>query len=270
MTTLNLEFSADEDGNSFLNSQYASYPFHICRTQYFEKDPQGMANIYIQSASGGIYQNESLTTNVVTHQHASCHITTQASTIVHSMPNGSSAQTINIEAKNHAYTEYISDPLILFPESELHTNINLTIDDNSTVIIIDGFITHNFGSSSTNFRQYNSNLSIYSSDNKLLMRDIYSVTPDILNPFSDVNFNGMGTITLITNKYPLDTLLNELQTELQSNSNIYGGASKMPNNTGLMIKFLFPKSNLFKETSIYYWKVIRQHLFGIMPITRKK
>ena len=270
MPNLSLEFSIDDNGKSFLNSQYASYPFHICRSQYMDSDPFGMANIYIQSASGGIYQNESLTTNIVANSDSNSHVTTQASTIVHSMPDGNSCHTINIEAKNNSYTEYFSDPLILFPESELNSNINLFIDKSSTAIIVDGFITHELSHTQEKFRKLNSNFSIYSHDNKLLVRDIYSVTPDNLNPFDKYKTVGMGTIVIASQKYSTDELLDELQKTLQANRNIYGGASKLPNSTGIIIKYLVPETSLLKESSLYYWKLIRKIIFGIDPIVRRK
>ena len=88
MSRLSLQFAKNIEGKTFLENQYASYPFHICRTQYYDNDPPGMANVYIQSASGGIYENESLTTEVIANSQSYSHITTQASTIVHGMPNG--------------------------------------------------------------------------------------------------------------------------------------------------------------------------------------
>lgn len=270
MSTLSLEFAADESGKSFLNAQYASYPYHICRAQYLKNDPTGMANIYIQSASGGIYQNETLTTNVIAHPKSSSHVTTQASTIVHSMPEGSSSQNINIEAKNDSYTEYYSDPLILFPQSELNSNIKLVIDKTSTAIIIDGFITHALDYNKVNFRQLNSNFSIYNPQNKLLVRDIYSVTPENLNPFGKIKFIGMGTITLVSSEHCNNELIEKIQRDLKSNTNIFGGATKLPNNAGLLIKFLIPEGYLLKEMSLYYWKMIRNSIFGIEPITRRK
>jgi len=270
MSTLSLEFSADEDGKSFINSQYASSPFHVCRAQYFKNDPKGMANIYIQSASGGIYQDEILTTNVVAHPNSNSHVTTQASTIVHSMPEGSSSQNINIEAKNNAYTEYYSDPLILFPQSELDSNIKMVIDKTSSAIVIDGFITHALDYNDVSFRKLNSNFSIYDTDNNLLVRDIYSVTPESLNPFGVKKYIGMGTITLVNFDHDNNALIELLQRELKANPNIFGGASKLPNNSGVLIKFLIPESHLLKETSLHYWKLIRNNIFGVEPITRRK
>ena len=270
MSTLSLEFSADNSGKSFLNSQFASYPFHICRAQYFKNDPHGMANIYIQSASGGIYQNEALTTNVIANANSSSHVTTQASTIVHSMPDGHSSQTVNITVKNQAYTEYFPDPLILFPQSELSAHTRLTIDKTSTAIVIDGFITHAPHGNQNHFRKLHSSFSIYDAADKLLARDNYSVTPENLNVFKNSKFIGMGTITVATQRYYCDEFVKLLQKDLKANTRLYAGVTALPNNAGILLKFLVPESHLLRESALYYWKLIRNNIFGIEPITRRK
>ena len=270
MTNLSLEFSVDNYGKSYLNSQFAAYPYHVCRAQYLDNDPDGMANVYIQSASGGIYQNDSLITNVTANANSNSHVTTQASTIVHSMPDGKSTQTVNIEAKDNSHTEYYSDPLILFPQSELNSTINLIIDNTSTAIIIDGFITHSLNEKDVRFRRLDSNFSIMTPDKQLLVRDVYTATPENLNPLKKFNFVGMGTLALVSQKYCDDELLETIQQDLLTNKDIYGGASKLPNNAGIIIKFLIEESNMLKESSLYYWKLIRSNIFGIEPVTRRK
>ena len=175
MSRLSLEFATSQNGKTYLEKQYASYPFHVCRAQYYENDPPGMANIYIQSASGGIYENESLATNVVANSNSYSHVTTQASTIVHGMPNGKAYQSVDINAINNSYTEYISDPLILFPESKLSSRINVFVDDTSTAVIADSFLLHFLKSDEHVFKQLNNSLQVYTEDNKLLVKDVYLI-----------------------------------------------------------------------------------------------
>src|SRR5437763_6374150 len=57
--SLALEFSRDPRGRTFLSRQYAAYPFHICRTQYLDARSE-LATVYIQSCSGGLYENDRL------------------------------------------------------------------------------------------------------------------------------------------------------------------------------------------------------------------
>ncbi len=269
MCRLSLEFSRNGDGKTYLENQYASYPFHICRTQYIEDDPLGMANIYIQSASGGIYENESLTTNIIANSRSYSHITTQASTLVHGMTNGEAQQTVNINAIEHAYTEYVSDPLILFPASKLNSKINIYSDETSTAIIADAFLLHFLNGEDHIFNQFNNYLNIYTDGNELLAKDIYIVNQkNFLNIKS--KYISMGTISIINRSTIKKDLLKTLQVSIQANNDIYGGATLLPNECGIIIKFLATDGDTLKKAILNSWIQIRESIVGIKPKTRRK
>lgn len=269
MTNLSLEFSRNADGKTFLANQYASYPFHICRTQYLENDPPGMANIYIQSASGGIYENESLTTNVVANADSFSHVTTQASTIVHGMTDGDAHQTVNINAKNSSYTEFVSDPLILFPTSKLSSTINVYADQTSTAIIADAFLLHFLNGKDKLFKQLKSYLQIHDENNQMLAKDVYIINPkNFLS--AEREYIGMGTISIINRSINTENILEKLQVTVKSNENIYGGATLLPNNCGIIIKFLAPDGDFLKKTITQLWMDIRESFIGTKPNIRRK
>ena len=269
MSRLSLEFTRNEDGKTYLQNQYASYPFHICRTQYFENDPPGMANIYIQSASGGIYENESLITNIIANSSSYSHVTTQASTIVHGMTDGEAHQIININAIEHAYTEYVSDPLILFPESKLSSKINVFADETSIAVIVDAFLLHFLKGEDQLFNQLNSYLNIYTDKNELLAKDVYLANPkNFLN--GKRNYIGMGTISIINRSNIKNNILEPLQISIAANNNIYGGATCLPNDCGIIMKFLAPDGDILKKTILQSWMQIRKSIVGIKPKARRK
>ena len=100
-------------GSSYLQRQYASYPFHVCRVHYHDKDHPGLATLYVQSCSGGIYEDDRLDLMLATARGAEAHVSTQAATVVHSMPSGSASQRVRIQCEGGSYLEYLPDPQIL-------------------------------------------------------------------------------------------------------------------------------------------------------------
>lgn len=269
MTNLSLEFAKNADGKTFIENQYASYPFHICRTQYFENDPPGMANIYIQSASGGIYENENLTTNVIANADSFSHVTTQASTIVHGMANGCAHQSVNVNATDNSYTEYISDPLILFPQSKLSSSINVLVDQTSTAVIADAFLLHFLNDEDKLFNQLKSYLQIYGENNQMLAKDVYIINPkNFLSAGRE--YIGMGTVSIINRSINCENILEILQETIKSNENIYGGVTLLPNQCGIIIKFLAPDGDFLKKTITQLWMDIRESLIGTKPNIRRK
>jgi urease accessory protein len=269
MSQLALQFENDPEGKTYLKKQFSAYPFHICRTQYFENDPYGMANIYIQSSSGGIYENEELSTNVIASAKTNSHITTQASTIVHSMPNGQAQQNIDIKVNDYAYTEYISDPLILFPQSNLRSNINIHIDETSTAVVADAFLLHFLNGENDLFRQFNSRLQVFSENNELLVKDVY-----LANPGNFIHkkqkYISMATISIINRSTLDEALLVALQRFIQTQDDVYGGATLLPNNCGIILKFLGVDGVALKKSMIQSWMIIRETIVDIKPIIRRK
>jgi urease accessory protein len=228
-----------------------------------------MATIYIQSASGGIYENEHLSTDVIATAQSNSHITTQASTIVHSMPNGMAHQNINIKASNHAYTEYISDPLILFPDSNLRSNINVNIDTTSTVVIADAFLLHFLDDKDTQFKQFNSSFCVWSENNDLLVKDVYLANSSNFY-HKQSRYISMGTLSIIKRSHLDESLLPELQLIMEKNQNIYGGATLLPNDCGIIIKFLAIDGIALKKAMIQCWMLIRESSVNITPTIRRK
>ena len=228
-----------------------------------------MANIYIQSASGGIYEDESLTTNIIANSNSYSHITTQASTIVHGMSNSGAHQTINVNAIQNAYTEYFSDPLILFPESSLNSKINVFIDKTSTAVIIDSFILHFLKGENQLFNKLNNSLNIYTDRKKLLAKDVYRMSPENF-VYKKFKYISMGTISIINHASDNKEILESLQISVLANKNIYGGATLLPNECGIIIKFLAPDGDTLKKALLQYWTQIRESLVGIKPNARKK
>ena len=269
MGKLTLEFSTSQDGQTYLKRQYASYPFHVCKVQYLENDPLGMANIYIQSASGGIYEDENLVTSVVADANSYSHITTQASTIVHGMPNGMAHQSVDIAVADNSYTEYMSDPLILFPESNFSSRINVFTDETSTAVLADSFLLHFLKNTKQIFKRLNTSLQVYTEDNELLAKDIYWMNSEnFLN--KQRPYIGMGTIFVINRSNSHQHLLESLQNCIQSNNGIYGGVSRLPNRCGLVIKFLAHDGDALKKTVQQIWITVRTSIVGIKPNIRKK
>ena len=269
MGNLQLEFSTSPGGKTYLKNQYAAYPFHICKAQYFENDPPGMANIYIQSASGGIYEDEALSTNVIAHSSSYSQVTTQASTIVHGMPHGMAHHSVDINVTSHSYTEYISDPLILFPESKLCSRINVFIDDTSTAVVADSFLLHFLSGDGRMFELLNSSLQINTEDAGLLTKDVYRVnSKNFLG--NNRSYIGMGTIYVINRADKHQHLLESLQSGMQVNKDFYGGVSYLPNHCGLLVKFLVKDGDVLKKTIQDSWIAIRQYIVGVKPNIRRK
>ncbi|MEY2823540.1 MAG: Urease accessory protein UreD 1, partial [Pseudomonadota bacterium] len=86
-----IQFVKRPDGATGVGRQLVGYPFHLGRPLKFSGDPIGMSSLYLQSCSGGIFEGDDLGLRFLAQAGTQAHLTSAASTIVHSMNDGREA-----------------------------------------------------------------------------------------------------------------------------------------------------------------------------------
>jgi len=71
--SIELVFARAPGRGSYVVRQYASYPFHVCRTHRFAGDLAGMVTLYLQSCAGGIFEHDRLHQAVAVETGAEAH-----------------------------------------------------------------------------------------------------------------------------------------------------------------------------------------------------
>ena len=91
------------------------HPFHMTVPFTVPGDPEDFLTLYLQSSSGGLYDNDKHELNVDLSKKSNFHLTTQASTIVHEAKrNKGCKQDLTFKIKEDSYLEYLPDPIILW------------------------------------------------------------------------------------------------------------------------------------------------------------
>ena len=189
---LSLTFSCDGGGRTYLDRQFASYPFHVCRPHYFPHDAPGMATLYLQSSAGGLYQEDAHDIEIAANDGACAHVTTQASTIVHSMERGGATLRTTIAVGPGCHVEAVPDALILFPDARLTTGLTVRVHESATAIVGESFLMHDPDASDPNtdigsFAAYKANTVVEDWDGarvaadrfRISARDVLAATPGI-------------------------------------------------------------------------------------------
>ncbi|RLL65223.1 urease accessory protein UreD [Paenirhodobacter hankyongi] len=130
------------DGRTFLGAQLTPHPFHITRPFALPGDPEGLASLYLQSSSGGLYGDDDLRLSVTLEPGARLHLTTQASSVVHAGRGGVARQSCRLRLGAGAHAEYLPDPLILFPGAAFCGALELDLAPGARAILCDSFLTH--------------------------------------------------------------------------------------------------------------------------------
>jgi urease accessory protein len=270
---LELEFAADADGRTFLQRQYASYPFHVCRVHYHDKDHPGLATLYVQSCSGGIYEDDRLDVTLATAQGAEAYVSTQAATVVHSMVSGSASQRMRIECAVGSYLEYLPDPQILFPGSRCRSEIAVRLSGNAIAVVSDSFLCHDPAGRNEMFSAYHSEIVVEDESGQPLAVDRLKIDGNAFAkscPGISGCYAAQGTMIVTGLDLSDSTVVGELQKIKLDRDEAVIGFSQLPNSAGVLVRVLAADGAALKLALHQAWCAARLACKGSTPVERRK
>jgi urease accessory protein len=260
-------------GRTYVRRQHISYPYHVCRALMFAGDPAGMATLYLQSCAGGIYRDDRLRERIVAEEGAAAHVTTQASTIVHSMDRGSARQDVLIEAAAGGIVEVLPDPFILFPQSRFASDVRIRAHESATVIVADSFICHDPAGGHAMFDRFQGDLRVEDLQGRLLMVDRVRVGGSMVaerRPGMTGGFATQGSLFVIQRQGAASALVEVLRNAVADMPQVYAGASALPNGCGAWLRVLAADGLALRAAMSAAWQAARQTLTGQTPAPRRK
>lgn len=270
-----LNFARPVGGRTILQRQFASYPFHICRGFHFDGDPQGMSTVYLQSLAGGIYEHDRLSLDFELSEDAAAHVTTQASTIVHSMTDGCARQNARIRLKPGTLLEYLPDPMILFPGARLASHLRMRLAPDTSAIVSDSFLAHDPQGKAGVFDRLTSEIRIEDEDGKLQVLDRFDVSG---TQYADLTSRiagpspAYGMFMVLQRELPpqLFRALGEALGPAGRDGAGFAGASELPNGSGAWAKLLCEDAVALRRIMDELWIAARMALRGTRPARRRK
>ena len=270
---LEIAFARDPSGRTYVRRQYAGYPYHLCRPLAFAGDPPGMATLYLQSCAGGIFREDRLQEHIVAEEVTAAHVTTQASTIVHSMDRGDARQQVLIEAAAGSLVEFLPDPFILFPHSRFASGLHIRTHESATVVVADSFICHDPTGAGTMFDRFEGALRVEDLQGRLLALDRFHTTGAILadrRPGVTGAFAAQGSLFVIRQQGASAPLVDALRTAVIDIADVYAGAAELPNRCGAWLRVMAADAIALRAAMTSAWQTLRETLTGQTPAPRRK
>jgi urease accessory protein len=266
---VNLQFACAPSGETFLVRRFVTYPFFLAAPFRLDRTPAGMLTTILQSVSGGIYERERLALSVTAGRNAQVHCTTQSATVVHSMPNeGEASQLVTLHAADGSFVEYLPDPLILFPEAKLRTALHVVVEEGAVAIFSEAFFSHDPETRSRPFHSLCSETLVHHTDGRLLCADRFNITGGEV-VLASSGYNAQGTVWIVTSRQH-EKLLVMLRKTLANVSGLYAGVSALPNNAGVVSRFLATDTVALSTGLHAAWVGARYVLAGEEPQSRRK
>lgn len=270
---LDLTFERSPSGQTFLDRQFASYPFHVCRAFYLDDAEPGMATVYTQSCSGGLYTQDRLISTISAGDGAQVHLTTQASTIVHRSTRGPAEQEMRITVEDGAYVEYLPDPVILLPDAHLISKVRVRAAASASVVLFDAFLAHDPDGTGRPFDRMISEVVIEDPSGRPMTVDRFEASGrDFAEPCLGVTggFGCHGTIIVYSPGNDPDELLEAVRRTADACGDTAVGASLLPGRRGVGMRVMAADGADLRSAMVDLWSTAREVLAGAPPDMRRK
>jgi urease accessory protein len=259
--TLRLEQNT-ENSKTVVKEQYSKVPLFTQRALYLEESIPSMAYMYIISPSGGILQGDRYRMDITLRNNACAHITTQGATRIYRMEKNYATQIVNIIVDDGCYFEFVPDQIIPYRNSRFYQTVNLSIHDNATMMYAEMIVPGRVASGeSFEYDICYMKALAKNQNNVLRFIDVAVLEPKkrSLNILGILGkFSVIGNMYILTKTKYVSELMTEINSVLQNFSNISGGATVLPRDSGVLIRILGEVA-----------QDIRVAMYEIIGITRK-
>lgn len=264
---LSLRFEKDSyNEKTAIKEQFSKVPLITLRALYLEEELPSMAYLYIISASGGILQGDRYRIDIILKNDAKVHLTTQSATRIYKMEKNFATQIINVTVDDGCYFEFIPEQIIPFRGARFYQKVNLNVHENATMIYSE-IIVPGRVESGESFEYDICYLKTIAKNQKgvLQFTDIAILEPKkrearslgILGKFAAV-----GTVYILIPARYITDLNEEISSRISNFSNIIGGTSILPNNSGVVVRALGNVASDLKELNFEIAKLVRKKILN--------
>ncbi|EEQ11216.1 Urease accessory protein ureD [Yersinia mollaretii ATCC 43969] len=265
---LKLRF-AKRGQRSVLAEMERRVPSLVQKALYWDEEMPELPCVTMISTAGCILQGDRLATDVHVEAGACAHVTTQSATKVHMMNANYASQIQHFTVEEGGYLEFMPDPLIPHRNSRFITETTINIHPTATAIYSEVLMSgrkYHHAEERFGFDVYSSRVAAQDLAGKELFVEKYILQPksESLDAIGVMQtFDAFGNVILLTPKEHHDRILARVPARFDINGGIASGATRLPNDCGLVFKALGIDSGGVKAEIRQFWKIAREEILGI-------
>ena len=262
---LKLTLGFDSQRNkTIITEQLSRVPLYVQKALYYDETIPSMAHVFVLSPSGGVLQGDRYRTDIELKNGAMSHITTQGATRIYKMNSNYATQMINLNVGKNCYLEFLPEQLIPYKNSRYYQKATFKIDDSATLVysetIVPGRVAmgelFDYDVCCLKTLCYDDKQEMKFHDNCIL--EPKKQTMNSLGIFG--NRTVLSMMYVVTKKECVEELYEIINQIFKDNDEIIGGASILPNNSGLSVRILSNSSEVNKITVYNIAQIIRKQI----------
>ena len=268
--TLKLELDPQRQ-KTVLKEQYSKVPLYTQRVLYLEESLPSMAYLFVISPSGGILQGDRYRMDITLSKDALFHLTTQGATRIYRMDKNYATQVVNITVGEGCYFEFIPDQIIPYRDSRFYQKVLLNVHDNATMVYSELLVPGRVASGeSFDYDICYLKTNARNQDGELRFIDIAILEPKkriLKNSGVLENFDVVGTVYILAPANHIKELNSLINSMIESYPKVYGGATILPNSSGVMVRLLGPFASDVRDVIIEVTRITRKEILDA-PFSR--
>ncbi len=233
-----------------------------------------MPCVFVITTSGCVLEGDRLDVSISVGPRAMAHVTTQAATKVHQMHAGFAEQSTRLRLADDAYLELLPGPVIPHRHSRFIAGTTVAVAPTATVLIAElvapGRKYH--GGELFEYDLYSSVLTITRPDGSALCAERLVSEPwrHPVRPAGVMGeFDVLASVTLATPPPIAEAVLSHVDATIDSSAGCMAGASRLPNDAGLVYKVLGKETEPVRAMVREFWRQVRHEVLGApIPIPR--
>jgi urease accessory protein len=266
---LDLRLAPAGDGTTRIVHRQQRYPLHVTAALHADAAQPGMAFVYIQNPSGGIFGDDVLDIDVVAEPGARVHLTTTSATKAYAMPDGVARQRMRVVVRAGAYVEYVPQLLIPQQGSSLDQSLEIVLEPGAACVAVEGVAPGRLARGEAfAYDRLALTTSVRSADGDELAVDAIVLEPGRRAPAARGllgRFPYFGT-AVVAQLDGADGLADTLDATLRDQVGVAAGAGALPNGCGTVARVLAESSPALRRTLDATWAAARlAFLDGPLP-----
>jgi len=262
---LKLTLESDSQRNkTIITEQLSRVPLYVQKALYYDETIPSMAHVFVLSPSGGVLQGDRYRTDIELKNGAISHITTQGATRMYKMNSNYATQMINLNVGKNCYLEFLPEQLIPYKNSRYYQKATFKIDDSATLVYSETIVPGRVAMGELfDYDVCCLKTLCYDDKQEMKFHDNCILEPkkqrmNSLGIFGNKTAHSM--MYVVTKQECIEELYEAINQLFKDNDEIIGGASILPNNSGLSVRVLSNSSELNKTTVYNIAQIVRKQV----------
>lgn len=270
---LDLEFRRDGRGRTTLGALRQRFPLRMTVPFYLDRADPGMAFVYVQNPTGGVFAGDRLATSLTAGRDARVHLTTQAATKLYRMDGGEAVQELRFELDSGAYVEHVPDPLIPQAGTRFRQRVSVELAPGAAFLATEAIapgrrargerFAYDLVELRTEVRQ----------SAHALCADLVSLEPRRADPLRAGVLGGRDYLVTLLAAAPgrdAEALTRRVDDALAADPAVLGVAGELPHDAGAAARVLARSPLEARRALVTAWRAARTELTGLpLPDVRK-